>query len=330
MEDISDLKLSVTGDDSQDLVLELIDLHGDSFLTGITAQNLEQHWSQLGRNHDDLFGAVGALLSLGLVDAIGEESAPRFTISEHGYQRIRRCAARARDAVKPSQSSNNRRSGPDIRLEDAASLSKFVVTETVLRNAIMDIYRDLAIPRGGEIVASTLVRYWEERAMPPADLRLALNVLMADGYLDCLVKKDSRYFKLTNEGFEFATSMPRLELDYTKPKSMDEGEFHEIQGEVVFGIFKLLGVGPGEPVPFLQLQREWVKASMRLDDLLQILDDFLTAKYLEMPSDDRPFLILTEEGHRLAKKAGGLTSNKIVRQSLKRIRTLGPKDLDPK
>lgn len=329
VKDIVQALLEVTGDAGQDLVLQLIDLHCDSFLTGISAANLEKHWAEYGRDQEALFHSVGALLSLGLVAALGEDDAPRFSITEHGYQRIRKSAARAKDA-ELAAAGGNRRMGPDIRLEDAATLSKFVVTETVLRNAVMDIYRDLEIPRAGEVVASTLVRYWEEKAMPPADLRLALNVLMADGYLDCLVKKDSRYFKLTNAGFEFCTTEPRAELDYEQPKDMGDDKFQDVQREIVFGVFKLLGVSAGEPVPFLQIQREWVKASMRLDDLLKILDSFMKANLLAMPSDNRPFLMLTQEGYKMAKHAGGFTSDKLVRQSLKRIRSLGPKDLDPK
>lgn len=318
-----DANLSITGNEHQDSVLKLIDTYGESFFTGIAASDLEARWPTLHGSIESLFAAVGGLLSLDMVAAAGDDNNPRFTITEHGYQRLRSHYEFARTQSQPK----TQRPKKEVRLKDAAKISKFIATESVLRNAVMDIYRDFKIPVHGEVIAASLSRIWDEKNLPPADLRLALNLLLADGYLDCVFQKNARYFRLTPVGHAFCESSAEEE-DVDVVSENSDSKFYEVQREIVLAIFKFMDAQVGQPVPFLHIQREWVKASMRLDDLLKIMDDFMTCGILQSQPEDATEVRLTEDGIKQAKRAGGLTANKQVRKALKKIRNIVPKNFD--
>lgn len=93
-------------------------------------------------------------------------------------------------------------------MTEAAPPKRFVdpakpPTEIGLRNQILSIFRDLKLQAGQQLIAMTLVRYWQEMGQRGEHLRIGIDVMLRDGYLEHSVKRYENYWVLTPVAYAF-------------------------------------------------------------------------------------------------------------------------------
>lgn len=176
-------------------------------------------------------------------------------------------------------------------------------TEIGLRNQLLDIYRDLKLKPGSQIIAMTLSRYWQEMGLRAGDLRTAIDILARDGYLLFSSLRFEPHWRLTEAGHAYAhaplTPTPLLEL----AKPLIELEDHGLDDEALrqAGLALFRGAA-AEWRSFGGLEAAWRRGR---DSLLHSLDLLWKAGLIELRVGEPLAIRLTEQGAALRDKTGG-------------------------
>lgn len=81
-----------------------------------------------------------------------------------------------------------------------------VITEAVLRIAVLDIFNNLNIPPTGRLTLDHLEQEWKETGLRLDDLVRGTQSLIADGYMALQTVEGERCLQLTQEGYDHMTT----------------------------------------------------------------------------------------------------------------------------
>lgn len=87
-------------------------------------------------------------------------------------------------------------------------MSDAVITEAVLRIAVLDIFNNLNIPATGRLTLDHLEREWQNTGLRMDDLVRGTQALIADGDMALQTVEGERCLQLTEKGYETMTATP--------------------------------------------------------------------------------------------------------------------------
>ena len=315
--------------DDVDDILHWLNAHSVQVSDGVPAGLLQQKWQSNGRALERLRDGLEQLFreqQISLTPGL-EPHHVRFTAQ--GYARLlasfdqQRAAAAAPEpapaatapapapvaappqAVPPPAPAV----APPPLLEVAPKQQRFISpgqppTAIGLRNQVLHVYRDLKVKAGGQIIAMTLSRYWQEMGLRAGDLRIGIDVLVKDGYLQYSSVRFEPHWMLTEAGHAYAcaplTPAPLLAAS----GALDGIEEHGMDGEALRRAGLALFRGPpAEMRTIASFASAWNRGP---DSLLHALDLLWKAELIELREGDGLAVRLTERGIALREKSGGL------------------------
>lgn len=319
-----------SSDDVEDILLWL-NAHSVRVSDGVPASLLQQKWQTSGRDPAGLRDGLEWLFQHQRIALTPNLEPPHVRFTASGYSQLLSCfdaarvpqqAAGATTPAPPAQSSAAARAAPATApAPEPASQAhtppaelppplRFVThgqppTEIGLRNQLLDIYRDLKLKPGSQIIAMTLSRYWQEMGLRAGDLRTAIDVLVRDGYLIYSSLRFEPHWRLTEAGYAYASAplTPAALLELAEPLTELEDHGHNDEDLRRKGLALFRGTAV-EWHSFTGLETDWRHSR---DSLLHSLDLLWKAGLIELRLGDPLAIRLTEQGAALRDKtAGGL------------------------
>ena len=315
-------------EDVEDILLWL-NAHSVRVSDGVPASLLQQKWLSSGRDAARLRDSLAWLFQHQQIALTPDLEPPHVRFTSTGYSQLlnQLDAARLPPPPVPSPAETGTapppapepKIPPTITQAVAATLETAAVTqlptshrflhhgepptEIGLRNQLLDIYSDLKLKPGSQIIAMTLSRYWQEMGLRAGDLRTAIDILARDGYLLFSSLRFEPHWRLTEAGHAYAhaplTPLPLLEL----AKPLTEPEDHGLDDEALrqAGLALFRGVA-SEWRSFAGLESAWRRGR---DSLLHSLDLLWKAGLIELRVGEPLAIRLTEQGAALRDKNGG-------------------------
>lgn len=208
------MSASIT-EDANDL-LHWLNAHSVSISDGIPVTLIQQKWVATRRTHEQLKTSLEWLFGNGMVAMTPDLMPPHVRLSALGFQKLLMATDSARapvPTVMPMPAAPTPQAAPLPRppaiaaapatpIAEPALPKRFVdpakpPTEIGLRNQILAIFRDLRLVAGQQLIAMTLTRYWQEMGQRGEHLRIGIDVMLRDGYLEHNVKRYENYWLLT-------------------------------------------------------------------------------------------------------------------------------------
>jgi hypothetical protein len=324
-----------SSEDVEDILLWL-NAHSVRVSDGVPASLLQQKWQSSGRDPATLRNGLEWLFQQQQIALTPNLEPPHVRFTASGYSQLLSCfdAARVPPALPPPAASPTTPAAPApvsaARPAPAAAPTpapeplsqahkppaelppplRFVThgqppTEIGLRNQLLDIYRDLKLKPGSQIIAMTLSRYWQEMGLRAGDLRTAIDVLVRDGYLIYSSLRFEPHWRLTEAGYAYASAplTPAALLELAEPLTELEDHGHNDEDLRRKGLALFRGTAV-EWHSFAGLETDWRRGR---DSLLHSLDLLWKAGLIELRLGDPLAIRLTETGAALRDKtAGGL------------------------
>lgn len=179
---------------------------------------------------------------------------------------------------------------------EAAPATRFVdpakpPTEIGLRNQVLMIFRDLKLAAGQQLIAMTLTRYWQEMGLRGEHLRVGIDVMLRDGYLEMTVKRYENYWMLTPAGHAYlsapVTSPALLALAQPMTQIGDGYKDEELRRKGL-ALFK-----QASAQPFSALESAW---RLHRDALIHALDLLCKSGDLALADGSTQHFSLTPQG----------------------------------
>lgn len=299
---------------AENAVLNMINGSVRTVSEGIEAALLKFKWSQAGFPDADLARALKALIENDMLEVVAGQH-PSLRFSDKGYEHITKVRHKAAlgdfGEYKPAKAK------PPAERENQR-------TEYALRNQVLDVYRELKIEQGGEVIARTLARFWMEAERRSEDLRLALDILVRDGHVEMVREEFATYFKLTRDGALYARGKPA-------PRGLTR-----LARTVIPERRALLTAGDGHLMKhlirrfssknprrsFSELFSDWAEAKLPRDMLIHGLDLLLKDDFLSVEQDDPLVLRMTRDGEKFREKYGGMRSRWATKQAMDEVQRL--------
>ncbi|ROH90992.1 hypothetical protein ED208_08445 [Stagnimonas aquatica] len=308
---------------SEDLedILHWLNAHCVRLSDGVPATLLQQKWQAGRRDPAHLRDGLAQLFAQGQIALTPDLEPPHVRFTASGYARLLEQFDRARRPAPAGTGAEATEPVPATTLPPPALTGapaelplappqRFLrhgqpPTEIALRNQLLDIYRDLKLKPGSQIIAMTLSRYWQEMGLRAGDLRIAIDVLVRDGYLIYSSLRFEPHWRLTETGHAYvcAPLTPAPLLDLAEP--LTQPEAHGLSEEELrrTGLALFRGAA-SEWRSFEGLESDWRRGR---DSLLHSLDLLWKAGLIELRLGMPLALRLTEQGAVLRdKSAGGL------------------------
>lgn len=304
---------------SEDLedILHWLNAHSLRVSDGLPATLLQQKWLASGRDPGRLRDGLEQLFAQGQIALTPDLDPPHVRFTAGGYAQLLEQFDRARRPAPAVGSGAVDAEPPPTPAAAPAATSapselpppqRFLrhgqpPTEIGLRNQLLDIYRDLKLKPGSQIIAMTLSRYWQEMGLRAGDLRIAIDVLVRDGYLIYSSLRFEPHWRLTEAGHAYAcaplTPAPLLEL--AEPLSRPDA--HGLsEDELRRNGLALFRGAASEWRSFAGLENDWRRGR---DSLLHGLDLLWKAGLIELRLGTPLALRLTEQGAALRDKSTG-------------------------
>jgi hypothetical protein len=306
-------------------VLQWLNVNSVSLAEGVPITLIRQKWQASWRNIDQLQKVLESLLRDDWLSVTPHLEMPHLRLSAKGYaaliqqadrERLARMVAATTTAV--AQATPAAATPTEALVATAAAIPPpakppslapglstgtgylgFMVpgrtpTEIGLRNQVLHLFRDLRLLAGQQINAVTLTRYWQELALRSSDLRLAIDVLVRDHYLEARVKRYERHWLLTADGYRFMAGpvTPPALLALAQPlravtDSYADDDLRNSAGTLL--------AEARAPIPFEPLLVRWRHGR---NSLLHALDLLYKAGDIDIGADTQGLFSLTAQGAR--------------------------------
>lgn len=302
--------LKFSDDPAENAVLNMINGAVRTVSEGIEAALLKFKWSQAGFPDADLARALKRLIDGDVLEVIAADKHPSLRFTEKGYEHI--TTVRQKAAIgdfgeyKPATSA-----APPAERENQR-------TEYALRNQVLDVYRELKIDQGGEVIARTLARFWMEAERRSEDLRLALDLLVRDGHVEMVREEFATYFKLTRDGAMYARGKPAPRA-LTRLARTVVPERRDLQMPSDGHLMKHLIRQFSTKKPrhsFNELIADWAQERLPRDLLIHGLDLLLKDDFLAVEEDDPLVLRMTRDGEKFREKYSGMRARWATKQAM--------------
>ena len=309
--------------DDVDDILHWLNAHSVQVSDGVPAGLLQQKWQSSGRALERLRAGLEQLFRDQQVSLTPGLEPPHVRFTGAGYARLlasfdrERSAPPAPPAAAPATAAAVPKPAaapppPPVVAPPAMDLAppqRFIApgqppTEIGLRNQVLHVYRDLKVKAGGQIIAMTLSRYWQEMGLRAGDLRIGIDVLVRDRYLQYSSVRFEPHWMLTEAGHAYASApqTPAPLLSLAKPFDRPEDHGTDDEGLRRAGLALFRGP-PAELRSIDSLKGAWNRGP---DSLLHALDLLWKADLVELRPGDSLAVRLTDRGIALREKSGGL------------------------
>jgi len=223
-------------EDADDL-LHWLNAHSVSISDGLPITLMQAKWVATKRTHEQLKTSLEWLFGNGLVAMTPGLDPPHVRLSAKGFQELvaamdaSRAPPAAPAAIPPAPAAPVAAATPfkpaplQAPVAPAAAAApprpvpaaaeptakRFVdpaqqPTEIGLRNQVLMIFRDLKLGAGQQLIAMTLTRYWQEMGLRGEHLRVGIDIMLRDGYLEHTVKRYENYWLLTPAGHAYLSA----------------------------------------------------------------------------------------------------------------------------
>lgn len=302
--------LKFSDDPAENAVLNMINSSVRTVSQGIEAALLKFKWSQAGFPDPDLARSLKTLIENNTLEVVqGEQPTLRFT--EEGYEHI----TRVREAASADDFGAY---GQPPRAEIKPDKRDNLRTEYALRNQVLDIYRELKIEQGGEVIARTLARFWMEAGRRNEDLRLAIDILLRDGHLEMVREEFATYFKLTRDGAMYIRGKPAPKALVRKANTVHP-ERRNLQtlrdGHLMKHLIRQFN-SKSPRRSFSELFADWQDERLPRDSLIHGLDLLLKDDFLTVEEEDPLVLRISRDGEKFREKYGGMRQRWATKQAL--------------
>ncbi|WP_348673228.1 hypothetical protein [uncultured Abyssibacter sp.] len=290
---------------AQTLALNMINSASRTIGEGIEATLLKYKWGQAGFDDRSLADALTQLLDDEWLEIHHPRDEPMLRFSPRAYE----------DFVRNNVYGEMVNELPE-RVNDPAERP---LTEYELRQAVLDIYRELSLARHGQVPSSTLARFWREADRRSEDLRLALDILVRDGYLEIVRREFDTQFRLTTAGASYMDGPPAPDALVAQMRPADPliSRCPRLQDRALTRHLITRIHGPETVFDFKTLSTLWEQEGLHRDWLVLGCELLLKRGYFEV-ADARPLrLVLTERGASLRDHAMGRVSRLRDRLAVK-------------
>lgn len=157
-------------------------------------------------------------------------------------------------------------------------------TELSLRNQVLTVFAELPLKPHNGTLAQTLARYWQELGLAAADLTLAIDIAMRDGYLAEQHEGEAHFPDLTDAGRAYAggTPTPRaLAVLAPHVATLSPAVPLSLLDQLTLGLFHA-----HEEQDFVTLRHGWRATGLDLNALLHGLDRLYKQHRIELTDDD--------------------------------------------
>lgn len=300
--------LKFSDDPAENAVLNMINGAVRTVSEGIEAALLKFKWSQAGFPDADLARALKRLIDGDMLEVVADKH-PSLRFTDKGYEHITQVRHKA--AIGDFGDYKPRQTAPVSERENQR-------TEYALRNQVLDVYRELKIEQGGEVIARTLARFWMEANRRSEDLRLSLDLLVRDGHLEMVREEFATYFRLTRDGAMYARGKPapraltRLARTVVPERSdlLTPGDGHLMKHL----IRQFSSKHPRRT--FSELIADWSQDRLPRDLLIHGLDLLLKDDFLSIEEEDPLLLRMTRDGEKFREKYGGMRARWATKQAM--------------
>lgn len=159
-------------------------------------------------------------------------------------------------------------------------------SEIALRNQLLAVFRQLRLKPHNRLIGQTLSRYWQERGLCAADLRVALEVALRDGHLaECHDDgSGERYWALTEEGEAYGCAKPTPRaLAVLAPHV---GVVHQAPSPAKLRRMALRLFHGDFETDFYAMRQTWRATGLDVNALLHALDLLYKRGLIELTDDD--------------------------------------------
>ena len=317
--------------DDVDDILHWLNAHSVQVSDGVPAGLLQQKWQSSGRALERLRAGLEQLFRDQQVSLTPGLEPPHVRFTGAGYTRLLASFDRERSAPAtavavptPAPAAPTATTAPTAPapsaptpppppappvLDPASRQQRFISpgqppTAIGLRNQVLHIYRDLKVKAGGQIIAMTLSRYWQEMGLRAGDLRIGIDVLVKDGYLQYSSVRFEPHWMLTESGHAFASGPLTPAALLAASGALDRVEEHGMDEEALRRAGLALFRGPpAEMRTIASFDSAWNRGP---DSLLHALDLLWKAGLIELREGEGLAVRLTDRGIALREKSGGL------------------------
>ncbi|MBV60007.1 hypothetical protein [Abyssibacter profundi] len=303
-------------DPAQNLALNMINTASRSIAQGIEATLLKYKWEQAGFDDESLSVALAELLADDLLEIHHAGDTPMLRFSAQAYESFVR--ANVYGALEQAAQLPDRPHEPSAR----------PLTEHELRLAVLEIYRELSLGQQGLIPSSTLARFWREAERRAEDLRLAVDILLRDRFLEIVRREFDPQFRLTAAGAAYLAgpSAPAALIDRLGPADKGVSRCDRLSDRSLTRHLITLVDAPETDYPYALLAQRWQDSGLHGDWLVLGCDLLLKRGYLVLESETPLRLRLTPRGQDFREHAGKrlrrLGTRLAVRESADALRKL--------
>lgn len=310
--------LKFSDDPAENAVLNMINGAVRTVSEGIEAALLKFKWTQAGFPDSDLARALKSLIEGDMLEVVpGKHPTLRFT--EQAYDHITKVRQKA--AAGDFGEYKPQKAAPAAERDNQR-------TEYALCNQVLNVYRELKIEQGGEVIARTLARFWMEAERRSDDLRLALDLLIRNGHVEMVREEFATYFRLTRDGAMYLRGKPA-------PRALTR-----LARTVVPERRTLLSPSDGHLMKhlirqfstkkprrsFSELFAEWAEERWPRDLLIHGLDLLLKDDFLSVEEEDPLVLRMTRDGEKFREKYGGMRARWATKQAMDEVQRLNTPD----
>jgi hypothetical protein len=165
-------------------------------------------------------------------------------------------------------------------------------------NDILNVYRDLRLKAGHQVIGMTLSRYWQEMGNREGDMRGAIDVAMRDGLMKSNLVGMDRYWSITADGAAYAHGPVTPESFFRLSPALGKLASSQTAGELHKAMCKLFsGQAPG--LRYSSLRSAWGKNDENA--LLLGLDMLLKHRHASVDAADDPLITLNDAGQQFVR-----------------------------
>ena len=278
-------------DPAQNLALNMINTASRSIGEGIEATLIKYKWEQAGFDERSLAAALAALLDEDWLEIHHPKDEPMLRFSPKAYE----------DFVR----NNVYGDLVDDLPERISAPAERPMSEYELRSAVLDIYHELSLGLRGQVLSSTLARFWREADRRAEDLRAALDILLRDGYLEIVRREFDTQFRLTASGAAYMQPPPPPDALRAQMQPADPAVRHcPRPSDRALSRHLVTRIGsPNEAFDFEAMVALWRSDGLHRDWLLLSCELLLKRGYLEVAAAAPLGLQLTARGLSLREHA---------------------------
>lgn len=304
-------------DPAQNLALNMINTASRSIAQGIEATLLKYKWEQAGFDDASLSRALAELLADDLLEIHHAGETPMLRFSAQAYEAFVR--ANVYGALEQASKLPERAHEPGTR----------PLTEHELRLAVLEIYRELSLGPQGLVPSSTLARFWREAERRAEDLRLAVDILLRDRFLDIVRREFDPQFRLTAAGAAYLAgpTPPAALLARLGPADKLLSRCDRLSDRALTRHLATLIEAPDDSILFDVLEQRWQESGLHRDWLVLGCDLLFKRGFIEVAEGASLSLRLTPRGQSFREHAGGrlrrLGTRLAVRECAEALRKAG-------